>query len=72
MPTERLSAALSSITRPKLVLRPIRTREHPPPHGRAQEMRGLIDRGHRPIAVPGRRTGEHHRGVGKHHQRLGA
>ncbi len=39
---------------------------------RAQEMRGLVDRAHRPVAVPGRRAGDHHGGVGERHQRLAA
>jgi len=33
-------------------------------------MRGLVDRGHRTIAAVGGEVGDHHRGVGKCHQRL--
>ena len=37
---------------------------------RAHEMRGLVDRRHRAIAAIGGEVGDHHRGIGKRHQRL--
>jgi hypothetical protein len=39
---------------------------------RSQEMRGLINRAHRAIAVPRGRTGNDHRSVGERHQCLAA
>ena len=75
MPTGRLSEAPSSMTRPKLVLRPMRTTRASATtskHDRAQEVSGLIDRAHRTVAVPGRRTGDDHGAVGERHQRLAA
>ena len=36
----------------------------------AHDVDGLVHRGHRTIAAVGGEVGEHHRGIGKRHQRL--
>src|SRR5215469_5589581 len=39
---------------------------------RTEKMRGLVNGCHTPIAVPGGRTGQHHRGIRQRHERLSA
>src|SRR5271168_1240522 len=73
MPTGRLSAAPRSMTRPKLVLRPMRTTRASATtvkHRRPQEVGRLIDRAHRAVAVPGGRAGDDHCTVCERHERL--
>ena len=75
MPTGRLSMAL-------VEHHPAETRGAPGPHDarigddverhRPQKVHGLVDRAHRPVAVPGRRGGDRQGGVGKCRQRLRA
>jgi hypothetical protein len=70
MPIGRRSAALSSMTRPKLVLRPIRTTRASATTSKFTGRKKCVVWSM--VAVPGGRTGQHHRGICQRHERLRA